>query len=303
MEIAMGLEWFMILLGWFSAVAFVAIAGYRIAKIARMPLSLRWEVYPVPHESKEKRAHGGSYMEEVDWTKDHTSGSPIPGWIEIGTEVLALKKVKEHNPYGIWPFSLAMHWGIYLYFGWIALLVVGNLVSLPAISFLTSVVGPVAFILGALGSIALIIKRRTTQELRLYTTPLDYFNLAFLASYFVMGLVSWSRSFSSDAHHAYIASVLFFIPTHLPLTVTLSFLLFELFMIYMPFTKLIHYFAKYFTFHHVLWDDAFKAKGSAIDRKVIEQLGYPVNWSASHILRGKSWLEQAQTTATESDKK
>jgi nitrate reductase gamma subunit len=89
----------------------------------------------------------------------------------------------------------------------------------------------------------------------------------------------------------------------LPLLVALTFLVFELFVIYMPFSKLIHYFAKYFTYHSQLWDDAFKVKGSPIDKQVTEQLAYTAAWSAPHVVLGKSWLEQAQNTNVEGEKK
>jgi nitrate reductase gamma subunit len=104
-------------------------------------------------------------------------------------------------------------------------------------------------------------------------------------------------------HQAYIGSVLALKPTALPLLISLTFLLFELFMIYMPFSKLIHYFAEYFTYHSQLCDDAFKTKGSPTDKKVTEQSAYTPAWSAPHVVPGKSWLEQAQNTSVEGEKK
>jgi nitrate reductase gamma subunit len=264
---------------------------------------LRWEVYPVPHEAEAKRRYGGSYMEEIDWTKKHESGSIVPEFIEMGTEIFALKRVREHNVYGIWLFSMAMHWGIYLYFGWLALLVAQNLLPIPAIAYATTIVGLASFVLGIFGTLALVVKRATNPDLRLYTAPIDYFNLLFLASFFSVGLVSWLANLSFDAHAAYIGSVLSFKPTAVPTLVLVGFLLFELFMIYMPFSKLIHYFAKYFTFHHSLWDDAFSAKGSPTERQIIEQLAYGVGWSAPHIVPGKTWLEEAQLAGMEGESK
>ncbi|MCL4393997.1 MAG: respiratory nitrate reductase subunit gamma [Chloroflexi bacterium] len=299
----MTLESFMIYFGWAAAVLFFVVAGFRIYRIATMPKNLRWEVYPVPHEAEERRQYGGSYMEEVDWTKKAKHGSVVPEFLEMGTEIFALKKVRENNVYGIWPFSMAMHWGIYLYFGWLALLLARVLFPFGALSYAATAVGLASFVLGAFGSLALIAKRASNPDLAQYTAPIDYFNLLFLASFFVLGLISWLGDPSLDAHAAYISSVLFFKPTSVPAVVLFSFLVFEAFMIYMPFTKLIHYFAKYFTFHHSLWDDAFSSKGSLTDRKIVEQLSYSVRWSAPHIVAGKTWLEQAQNAAIESDKK
>ena len=43
------------------------IAAYtvKVMKIARMPLHLRWELYPIPHGNG--RDYGGSYLEELEW--------------------------------------------------------------------------------------------------------------------------------------------------------------------------------------------------------------------------------------------
>ncbi len=299
----MTFESFIVGFGWLAAVLFVGVSAYKIIALARLPMNVRWEIYPIPHEAKEKRHYGGSYMEDVDWAKKTHGGSMLPTYLEMAVEILTLRKVKEHNVYSLWPLSLAMHWGIYLYFGWLLLLAVDNVLNVGLLSALTTLVGLGALLLGTVGSLALMVKRASNQELSAYTTPLDYFNLLFLASFFVMGLVSWLGSFSFGPHAAYIGSVLFFKPAALPFTVTMHFLLFELFMIYMPFTKLIHYFAKYLTFDLTLWSDDFKAKGSSTDKKVIEQLGYGMTWGAPHIPPGKTWLEQAQTTAIQGGKK
>jgi nitrate reductase gamma subunit len=292
----MDFEHFMIGFGWLAAVLFIGVSAYKIARLARLPLNVRWEVYPVPHEVESKRHYGGSYMEETDWATTKREASPLATYREIATEVTTLKRVKEHNGYGIWPLSLAMHWGLYLYFVWLFLLVAGNVLLVPGLSLLTIVVGLAAHVLGAAGALGLIVKRTTNRDLRLYTTPPDYFNLLFLAALFLAGLVSWFGDRSFATHKAYIGSVLFFRPVHVPAAVSVSFLLFELFMIYMPFTKLIHYFAKYFTFDRALWDDDFKAKGSAKDRQVTEQLAFKPGWAAPHIAPGQTWLQQAQAT-------
>ncbi len=70
-------------------------------------------------------------------------------------------------------------------------------------------------------------------------------------------------------------------------------------MVYMPFSKLIHYIAKYYTYHHGLWDDQFSTRGSEHERKVIAQLNYPVRWAGPHIARDKTWLEQAKSAEVE----
>ena len=296
-------EHFMIGFGWLAAVLFVGVSAYKIVRLARMPLNVRWEVYPVPHEAKEKRRYGGSYMEELDWAAKPKASSPLPAFVEIAAEVTTLKRVREHNGYGIWPLSLSMHWGLYLYFAWLFLLAAGNTINAAAFSYATIGIGLAAFVSGAGGALGLLLKRATTPDLRRYTTPADYFNLSFLAAVFLASLVSWAGDASFAAHKAYVGSVLCLRPAHVPGAVLLSFLLFELFLIYMPFTKLIHYFAKYFTFDRALWDDQFKAKGSAVDRQVTAQLAYRASWAAPHLVPGQTWLQQAQVTPLPEGKK
>jgi|YNPNPStandDraft_1061719.scaffolds.fasta_scaffold53094_2 nitrate reductase gamma subunit len=299
----MSLEWFLILFGWFAAALFVIVSAYKMYRVAAAPLNVRWEVYPVPHEEGARRHYGGSYMEEVDWARKPRAGSLVAEFVEMGQEIFLLQRVRKYNRYGIWLLSLAMHWGLYLGAGLLALLVIENVIALPALTLLTTIVGAAAFALGTLGALGLVVKRATDRNLNLYTAPIDYFNLLWLATIFVLGLASFVMAGSFAAHRAYIGSVLTFQPAPLPPLVALTFLVFELFVIYMPFSKLIHYFAKYFTYHSQLWDDAFKTSGSLTDKKVVEQLAYPVAWSAPHILPGKSWLEQAQTPNVEGEKK
>ncbi len=294
-------EWFMIALGWGSVAAFLVIALSKITRVTAQPLNIRWEVYPVPHETPTRREYGGSYMEEVDWAATALRPSRLPGLLEIAKEVVYLKRVREFNKYGLWAISLAMHWGLYLGMLTLALLVLESLLKL-ALPFTPLVAGG-AFALGAVGALALIAKRVTNAELGLYTVPADLFNLGWIAALFILGIVGGLLDPSLAGYRAYIASVLTFTPTPVPLIVAAHFLALELFLIYMPFTKIIHYIGKYFTFEQTLWDDAFKTQNSAADKQVQRQLGYAVTWGAPHIVPGKTWLEQAQLTATEDAKK
>jgi nitrate reductase gamma subunit len=304
----MSLEWFTALLGWASVIIFLSVGAIKIVRVVRSPLSVRWEVYPIPHESGDRRHYGGSYMEEVDWAaryrKPSLLATLVPELLEIGAEVLFLKRVRAHNRYGIWPLSMCMHWGIYLTVAWVGLLamdvVVANFAAITVLSQLASVVGPIAFLLGAFGSLALVVRRATDHELRLYTAPVDLANLLFLFAVFAAGLlgVAIDPAFLTDSR-AYLQGVLTLNPVSVPFAALLPFVLLELFFIYMPFSKLIHYVAKYFTFHQALWDDGFKLAGDGTDRHLLKQLSYVVTWSGPHIVPGKTWLEEVQITATE----
>lgn len=286
-----------IVFAWLSLIIFLTVALFKITRVTAQPLSLRWEVYPVPHEAKERREYGGSYMEEIDWAAKAVRPSRLPGLIEIAKEVVYLKRVREFNRYGLWAISLAMHWGLYLGVWTIGLLAIEQILG---ITFLfTPLVGGIAFVLGAIGSLGLIIKRLTNAELGLYTVPADLFNLGWIAALFILGIIAGAMDTTFTGYRGYIKSVLTFQSLAIPPIVLIHFSVLELFLIYMPFTKIIHFIGKYFTFEQTLWDDAFKVQNSATDKQVQRQLGYTMTWNAPHIVPGKTWLEQAQLSAGE----
>lgn len=293
-----------IVLAWLSVAVLIIGIVNKIITFSSMPQNLRWEVYPVPHETKERCCYGGSYMEEMDWANKPLHPSRLSGeLIEMASEIFLLKRVREHNKYGLWPLSMAMHWGTYFLFGWLFLLFVGVFLEVSALSQLVSILGPAAFILGALGCSALILKRATNAELKLYTTPVDFFNLLLLLSIFVTGIISWLADPSFVSSKKFVESVVLFSPASVPSIVLLNFGLFGLFLIYMPFSKYMHYLAKFYTFHKCLWQDSFKDKGSAMDKKNIEQVGYKFKWAGPHANPNKTWLENAQELMLEEVKK
>jgi len=302
-------QWLLVILGWASVAIFAVVSTYKIVQWARMPLALRQEVYPVPRGPRERRRYGGSYMEEPGWARKPPEGANLLAELtEMGIEILFFQRVREHNVYRIWLFSVAMHWGTYLLLVWAGLLVVehalGGLIPVAALAILTNIAGVAAFVLGAFGALGLVVRRAINSELRLYTAPVDYFNLLFMAAVFGFGILSWFADPAFASHRAYVGGVLSLTPAAIPYLTGLCFLLFELFLIYMPFSKLLHYFAKYFTIHLTLWEDGFKVKGSPLDQKIGEQLSYRVTWAGPHVVAGKTWLEEAQIAAVpEGEKK
>ncbi len=306
----MAFQWFMTALAWASVIIFSVVAVRRVVKINALPMGLRWEVYPIPHEARDRREYGGSYMEDSDWAKVHQCRSflrEVVGFlaaevIEIGTEIATMKKVRGHNRYGIWAFSTLMHWGIYLFVLFTLLLLIGSLAASVAVFAVARVVGLIACGLGLVGVVGLIVRRATSPDLANYTAPIDYFNLAFLAAIFICGLISAAADPGLVGHRAYFDGVVRLRPAAAPWSVVATFLLFWAFVIYMPFSKLLHYAIKYFLYHQGLWDDAFTVKGSAADKRVVAQLGYIVTWQAPHIAPGKTWLEEAQMAGPEGGK-
>ena len=71
--------------------------------MAKLPMHLRWELSPVPHE-KGKSQYGGSYLEEYDWWTKKREKSLINEAIYMGKEIFFLKGVFENNK-KLWYFT------------------------------------------------------------------------------------------------------------------------------------------------------------------------------------------------------
>jgi nitrate reductase gamma subunit len=79
----------------------------------------------------------------------------------------------------------------------------------------------------------------------------------------------------------------------------LNIVLISVFLLYFPITRMMHLFAKYFTYHDVRWEDEQNIKGSKLEKRVKEALNFGVSWSAPHMKTGKTWAEVATNFPTE----
>ena len=85
--------------------------------------------------------------------------------------------------------------------------------------------------------------------------------------------------------------------------ITMEFFFFGLFLIYLPFSRMLHFAAKYFFYHSIMWDDAAMKPGSKLERERLKELGYRVEWAAPHIKANRSWLEQVTDEQAQEGKK
>jgi nitrate reductase gamma subunit len=76
-----------------------------------------------------------------------------------------------------------------------------------------------------------------------------------------------------------------------------------LFLFYFPFTRMVHLFAKYFTYHQVRFDDRQVEPGSVLEKRLRASLNFGVTWSAEHLQTGRTWLEVATRLPDEPGKK
>ncbi len=298
-----------------SVLFFIVVIAAKMIKIARMPVHLRWDLYPIPHE-KGRGSYGGSYFEEIDWWTKPKNFSLFSEVKEMAKEIVFVKSVFEHNR-PLWIFSFPFHFGMYSLIGFAALLVIGAIMGMAGISvsalsmssigvvvfYLTLLCGTIGWVLGIVGAIGLFFSRLAKRELRVATVLSDYVNLLFLLAVFVAGLWSWySVDQSYAAARAYVQSWLTFHATGaLPTAMAVQLGLTAALLFYFPFTHMTHMVGKYFTYHRVRWEDEPNIRGSKIEHAVQAALGRTISWSAPHIKTGGTWAEAA--TATEETKK
>jgi nitrate reductase gamma subunit len=286
---------------------------YRAVRIASAPIHLRWELYPVPHETGGKAKYGGSYLEESDWWTNHTSGSKLGELTVMIPEILFLKGVWESNR-GLWFWSWGFHFGLYLLIAAFMAVIAGSIIG--PVSTIGQLAGSLANIaiqigclLGALGTVGMIIKRATDDKLKLFTSAGSIFNLLFILAIFVSGLAAiyslTGAGFISQLSRFFTALLTFSMSPALETAVVTHLVIVMLFMIYLPFTHMAHVVMKYFTYHSVRWNDTPNLPGSDIEKKINQLLQTKPTWAAEHIGADgkKNWVDIATEEIAQDDKK
>ena len=291
-------------IGWhifvFITVAlFLVVIIYRTTAIGRLPVHLRWELAPIPRE-KGKGRYGGSYLEEYEWWRQRRRHSFFAPIFYMLAEVLLLKAVWKNNR-ALWPLSLAFHGGIYLIIFTLVFSLISALLAITGVSrdvvdiflAIAGVLAAAGYILGGLGALGLLIKRVLDTSLRSFNTVSKYFNLVFLLAGFVTGAYARFASADFASELSLFIKGVVTLDTAITLTPALAAhaVILLLFAIYLPFTDMIHFVAKYFTYHEIRWNDAPK------DEKMVGELNgllrQPVDWSAVHVKADgrKNWVE------------
>ena len=279
----------------------------KLLKYARMPRHLRWELYPLPGESN--RPWGGSYLEESDWWDKPQESKNFMGEMSfMGQEVLFFKEYFHRNR-NYWYLVYPFHMAIFLFVGFFALLIVGAITTATGVDvsadsgnvwgqivhYVTLVVGVAGFALGVVSCVGVFIKRLTDKNLRLYTERSGYFNLLFVFAVFVTGLLAWAISDNtfSTAREFTESLITFDGAEAIEALIAAHIILLALLLLYMPFTNMMHFFAKWFTFHMVRWDDVPNLRGSKLEKELGPLLTMPVSWSAPHIQGINRWADVA----------
>ncbi len=289
------------------AVAIIA----RILLWSRLPMHVRWELYPVAHEAS--RAHyGGSYLEESDWWTKPREKSLVGELKAMIPEIVFLVALKEHNP-KLWVRSFPFHFGLYLAALWAVLMGIHGLLAAGSPALLEGVAGTLlkyAIVasgaagmgLAILGAVGLLHRRLSDPELRDFTAPADIFNLLFFIAVFGLTLATFfavDRDFSK--FRLLVHNLVTFKMEALPgsglesLLPQASLILLGLLMAYIPLTHMSHFVGKYFAYHAIRWNDTPNLRGGKEEAGIHELLAQPITWAAPHI-RGdgkKTWLDAA----------
>jgi nitrate reductase gamma subunit len=292
-----GIVWFIFV---FSVVGiFLIVVIYRTLAIARLPVHLRWELAPIPHE-KGKGWYGGSYLEEYEWWNKPQKRSLIAPIGYMIIEIFLLRGVWRHNR-PLWPLSFAFHMGIYLIVVMLFLSLLNAVFIIAEVPLgvlnvflgIASVFALAGYLLGSLGVIGLILKRVFDSNLRPFNTITKYFNLVFLGAVFISGAYAWfsSPDFALEMSRFMKGLITLNASLRLDFSLALHVVISLLFVLYLPWTDMIHFIAKYFTYHEIRWDDA--PQDEKMERELRSLLAQPVSWSAAHVKADgkKSWVD------------
>jgi len=293
---------FLLVLSYGLLAVFLIATLARTVRIARMPVHLRWELAPVPKE-KTRGRYGGSYLEEFEWWKKPREESALAELSYMLKEIFFLKALWEHNR-RLWVFSFPFHLGLYL------LVVAAGVIVVGGIAAVAGVAGPgvellgrglpllvqIGCALGALGALGLLGARVVDPRLRTGTTPVALLNLVLVLALCATGLLAALGAGYAGETVGYARALLTggpLPPLATPLAAHVAVAL--LFLAYLPFSQMMHFVAKYFTYHQVRWDDAPLEAGGAIEREVKELLQQPVTWAAPHLAADgkKNWVDIA----------
>lgn len=269
-----------------------------------MPLHLRWELYPVPHEVF-KAEYGGGYLEEVDWWRRERLVSVFGELKEMLKEMLFIVRIYRNNR-RLWLLSYSFHLGIYLLLIWFILVFLGAItityagIPIPSMNpwalfiyYATIVIGVVGDVIAIIGGLGLLIRRLINPVLRDYTTVPDYFNLIIVLLALLSGFSAWLFDPKFNLAREFMSSLInpLSSPPHLYVVTMVHLAILQFLIAYIPFSKITHFIGKYFTYHKVLWDD--EPNTGQLDRKIQELLKLTLSWSAPHIKSGDSWANNA----------
>ncbi|MEI6152843.1 MAG: respiratory nitrate reductase subunit gamma, partial [Deltaproteobacteria bacterium] len=161
--------------------------------------------------------------------------------------------------------------------------------------YLVLLTGVVSFIAGSLGSLGVFLKRLSDENLKAYAAPINYFTYIFTLVVFLSGLYSWyfiDPTFSE--YREFWKGLITFKFIDVEFGAAAHIMLFNLFLLYLPYTRSMHYITRFFGFYLIRWDDEPNIRGGKLELKLQALLNQKVSWAAPHIKPGKTWGEQTE---------
>ncbi len=285
------------------------IAGFisKFIKYSKMPIHLRWELYPVAGETK--RPWGGSYLEDSEWWTKPVEEKSFLGEIKfMGQEILCFREYFEKNR-SLWYIVYPFHVGIFLLVGFFLTLIVGALMMVgdvvvagestsilgKLVYYLTLITGITSLVAGTAGCMALLVRKLADNSMKLYTRRIEYFNIVLVLGIFVTGICAWAFADSTfSTAREFTKGLITFGDSGSPAgIVSAHMILIGLFLAYLPFTNMMHFFMKHFTYNSVRWDDAPHLRGNRIEQQLEPLLAQPISWAAPHIKGINKWSDIA----------
>lgn len=285
---------------------FIAGCIRRVVQYATMPLHLRWELYPVPHEEPSRAAHGGSYFESVDWWKQPSHFNLQGELRTMVPEMVFLKALWEFNR-KLWYASFLFHFGLYLTMATVVLVFGQAVLSLAIAGWaqgtgelvmagLYRITGFSGVVLTLIGAAALLRRRVSDPEIKNLSVPADVFNLVFfLATFGLLGAGYLTMPAGASVTGLARGILTFDSSVRIGGVFALGLVLASILVAYIPFTHMAHFIAKYFTYHSVRWDDRVNRRAGRIEATVSQYLAYKPTWAAPHVgaTGEKTWAEVA----------
>jgi nitrate reductase gamma subunit len=135
--------------------------------------------------------------------------------------------------------------------------------------------------MGSLGAIGLILKRSLDAGYRNFSSFPAFFKLIFLAAVFLSGGIAILYGENYPAEIAAFTRGIITLNTGInasPVS-TVHIIISMLFIVYLPFTDMVHFVTKLFTYHAVRWND--KPRDKQMEEKLRLLSGQPIGWSSS----------------------
>jgi nitrate reductase gamma subunit len=162
----------------------------------------------------------------------------------------------------------------------------------------------IAFIGGTFGCIGMPVIKLADRGLRSYAMPMNYFNYFFFLIVYASGLYSWLALDPTLAEYRmYWVGLITLTPPELNPATVFHIILFDIFLIYLPFTRSTHYITRLLAYFKIRWDDEPNFRGSALEKQLNTLLGKKLSWEAPHIRKGNSWVEAAISSGLPETKK